>query len=78
MTVVLHCCFQVTNRQLVAKASFHQASENFITYSASQCMANVFTAIAWNKKSCPSAWTSDDLNVMLVYGDSMYSDIRPQ
>jgi len=47
-------------------------------HGGSQCMANVLTAIARSKGSCPSAWMSDDLNAILVHGDATYSDIRSQ
>jgi len=47
-------------------------------HGQSQRMANVLTAFAWSKRSCPSAWMSDDLNAILVHGDATYSDIRSQ
>ena len=47
-------------------------------HGGSQCVANVLTAFAWSKRSCPSAWRSDDLNAILVNGDAIYSDIRSQ
>ena len=45
-------------------------------HGGSQRMANVLIAIAQSKRSCPSAWMSDDLDAILDHGDAAYSDIR--
>ncbi|XP_064606547.1 uncharacterized protein LOC135471304 [Liolophura sinensis] len=56
---------------------FHQGHPQFMPNSGAQCVANSCSAILYDKVKPVSMWTSNDLDAVLISGDELYSNVKP-
>ena len=68
-------CYFVDTSKIVT-ADFHQGNVSlFGSNSGKQCVAICLTAVVYNFRTNASTWIRNNLNEILLLGNSLYSDI---